>query len=358
MMKKSFNTNEGRPEFPRNEVRSAISRGIQQAEDLLQEKPKRKRKPFVYVGSAAVIAFGLLVGTSYISPALASTLSRLPIIGSVFSDSGLIGLKRASEQGLTSVIGETQTIDGISVTVDEVLYDQTNITVGFTVESKKELSEHYFGAGMNFTINGETFNMSGSHHEKIVSPTVRTGITDFNVTEEMPESFELGMVLEGESGEKWMFSTPIEEISDVEHITVNHKQQAEGIHLDVSELSLSPSSVGISFEASQQGNLDDRVETSFIEFRMTDEHGKEIISHSGGVKGEFNDGKWVFNGNKTFDPINNDVKELTITPYLMLPTGGSSAEINENGEEIVTEFDGSSLKEVKFKPFTVTLPTK
>ncbi|MGM0878723.1 MAG: DUF5643 domain-containing protein [Bacillota bacterium] len=172
-----------------------------------------------------------------------------------------------------------------------MLYDRTNVTVGFTVESKKELSEHYFGSGMHFTINGKNFTMSGSYHEKIVSPTVRTGIVDFNVTEEMPESFELGMVLEGENGEKWMFSTPIEEISDIEHVTVNHQQQAEGIQLEVSELSLSPSSVGISFEASQQGNLDDQVEASFIEFRMTDDHGKEIISHSGGVKGEFNDGK-------------------------------------------------------------------
>jgi len=34
---------------------------------------------------------------------------------------------------------------------------------------------------------------------------------------------------------------------------------------------------------------------------------KEIISHSGGVKGEFNDGKWVLTRKKTFDPIRNDV---------------------------------------------------
>ncbi|MGM0878724.1 MAG: hypothetical protein ACQEWV_29590 [Bacillota bacterium] len=46
---------------------------------------------------------------------------------------------------------------------------------------------------------------------------------------------------------------------------------------------------------------------------------------------------------------------MTITPYLMLPTGGSSVEINANEEETVTEFDRASLKEVKFKPFTVTL---
>ena len=151
-MKKLFNVKNGLPEFPRDEVRAAISKGIQQAEQQgnlqevpLQMKQKRKRKPLLYLASTAA-TFGILLGSAYVSPTLASTLSQLPIIGSVFSDSGLLGLKQASEQGLTSAVGKTKTINGISVTVNEVLYDETKITVGLTIDSEKKLSKEYFGA--------------------------------------------------------------------------------------------------------------------------------------------------------------------------------------------------------------------
>ncbi|MFH0070727.1 DUF4179 domain-containing protein [Peribacillus sp. NPDC056705] len=364
-MKNSFDTKGSRPEFPRDEVWTAISRGIQLAEDQinlnkesLQEKRKSKRKPLVYTAAAAVVAFGILVGSSYISPALANGLSRLPIIGSVFSDSGILGLKQASDKGLTSAIGETQTVNGISVTLDEVLYDQTNITVGFTVESEEELSDDYFGAGMDFTINGEQppNGFSGGYHEKVVSPTVRTGIVDFAVTEEMPEEFELGLVLRGENGEKWMFSTPIEVISELVRVPVNHKQQAEGIKLTVSELVLSPSGVGLSYEASEKGNLNDELGASYIDFRMTDENGKEITSHSGPVTGKRHKGIMVFNGQNKFDPVSEGVKELTITPYLALPTDGGGVEFDENGESIELEFKGDSLQPVEFESFKVKIP--
>ncbi len=363
-MKKSFNHNSSLPEFPRDEVRKAIAKGIQQAEEQvnmnnapLQITRKSKRKPLVYVASA-VAACGIMIGSAYVSPTFASTLAQLPIVGSVFGDSGLLGLKQASEQGLTKTVGEKQTINGISVTVDEVLYDDTNITVGFKIESDKELSNEYFGAGMDLKMNGKFLSGSGSYGEENLSPTVRTGITTYNVADNMPSSFELGLTLEGQEGEKWEFSTPIKKIVDIVHLPVNHQQQAEGIQLDVSRVSLSPSGVGLSFEASETGNIENpQIGASNIEFRITDQSGKEITSHSGGTAGQFYDGVWVFSGNKTFDPISEDVSKLIITPYLMLPTGGSGMQVQPNGEETKIPFDKSTLKEVKFQPFTVEVPS-
>lgn len=131
-MKKPFNENGTLPEFPREEVRAAITNGIKQAEEQsnmtqtpVQMKRKSKRKPLLYVASTAA-AFSIMIGSAaYVSPTFASTLSQLPIVGSVFSNSGSLGLKQASEQGLTSTIGEKHTINGISVTIDEVLYDES-----------------------------------------------------------------------------------------------------------------------------------------------------------------------------------------------------------------------------------------
>ncbi|MFF2793910.1 DUF4179 domain-containing protein [Lysinibacillus xylanilyticus] len=364
-MKKPFNENSTLPEFPRDEVRAAITNGIKQAEEQtnmsqtpVQIKRKSKRKPLLYVASTAA-AFSIMVGSAaYVSPTFASTLSQLPIVGSVFSNSGLPGLKQASEQGLTSTIGEKHTINGISVTLDEILYDESNITVGFTIDSEKELSNEYFGAGLDFTINGKYPEASsGSYGEKVLSPTVRTGIATFDVKDNMPDSFEMGLVLEGKGGEKWEFEAPVKKITDIVYVPVNHQQQAEGIQLDVSKISLSPSGIALDYTATEKGTIDNsQIGASFIEFRITDQNGKEITSHSGGGEGHFDNGVWNFSSTKSFDPISVDVQKLTITPYLMLPSGGGGVQIDKDGAETKIPFNKSSQKEVKFQPFTVEVP--
>lgn len=366
-MKKSFNENSTLPEFPRDEVRTAIANGIKQAEEQkmmtqapVQMKRKSKRRPLLYVASGAA-AFSIMVGSAaYVSPTFASTLSQLPIVGSVFSNSGLPGLKQASEQGLTSTIGEKHTINGISVTIDEVLYDESNITVGFTVDSEKELSKDYFEAGLDFTINGKNPQVaSGSFEEKVISSTVHTGLARFAVMGKMPDSFEMGLVLEGKGGEKWEFKAPVKKITDIVYVPVNHHQQADGIQLDVSKISLSPSGIALDYKASEKGTIDNpQVGASFIEFRITDQNGKEITSHSGGGEGHFDNGIWDFSSIKSFDPILDDVQKLTITPYLMLPSGGGGVQVDKNGTETKIPFDKSSLKEVKFQSFTVEIPKK
>lgn len=233
-MKELFDENGSLPEFPKDEVRAAITNGIQQAEEQsnmtqtpVQIKRKSKRKPLLYLASTAA-AFSIMVGSAaYVSPTFASTLAQLPIVGSVFSDYDFLGLKQSSEQGLTSIIGEKQTINGISVTIDEVLYDESNISVGYTIESEKELSNRhfirYFGAGMVLTINGA--NPEGNYESfgKVVTGPVHTFVARFKVKDQMPDSFEMGLMLEGKEGEKWEFSVPVKKIADTIDVPVNRQ---------------------------------------------------------------------------------------------------------------------------------------
>src|SRR5699024_6342682 len=187
-----------------------------------------------------------------------SSLAKIPIIGSVFGDSDLIGLQQAQEKGLTSQIGETQTINGISVTLDEILYDQNNITVGFQIESEKELTEFYFGAGMEYTINGDLpRGSSGSYGEEILSPTYRTAMEQITVTEEMPSEFDLGILLQGENGENFYFSAPIKQIDDIEKIPIDYTKTVDGIKLEITEVSYGASGTSVSFESTEDAALAD-----------------------------------------------------------------------------------------------------
>lgn len=347
-------------DFPKEQVRSAIRSGIIRAEEQITtphiKKNNAKRKlVYAFCSVAAVIA--ILVGSSYFSPALASSLSQIPIIGSIFANSDLIGLQQAQKKGLTNEIGETQTVNGIAVTLDEILYDQNNITVGLYIESEKKLDELYFGAGMDFTIDGNfPSGSTGSYGENILSPTTRTAIQEINVTEEMPENFELGLILHGENGEKWYFSTPVQKITDINKIAVNHSQSVDGVDLKVSELSISPTGLSLSYESSEDETDFELSRGGNIEFKVVDQDGNEITGHSGGASGELVKNKIVFKSNKHFDPIDSNVSELTITPYVVIPSGGGGVEVDENGNEKELEYKGDMIQPVEFESFKVRIP--
>jgi len=352
-------------EFPKEQVRSAIQMGIAQAEEQMKNKVNnpyrnrknnRKRKVIYALGSVAA-AFGLLIGSSYYSPVLASNLSQIPIIGSVFGDSDLIGLKQAQKKGLTTEVGETQTINGISVTLDEILYDQNNITIGLIIESEKELGENYFGAGMDFTIDGELpEGSSGGYGEESQSTTTKTAIQTISVTDDMPNAFELGLILHGENGENWYFSTPIKKITDMKKVPIQHSQNVDGIHLTVTELAISDTGVSISYESSEEKTDFEQSRAGDIEFLVVDQDGNEINGHSGGVKGEKVKDHVVYKSNKQFDPIDSTVTELTITPYIETPTDKGGEEYDQNGESKEIEFKGDSLQKVEFESFKVNIP--
>ncbi|PKG22910.1 DUF4179 domain-containing protein [Niallia nealsonii] len=352
-------------DFPKEEVRSAIRAGILQAEaqqnvyinNKHRNRKNIRKRNIVYTLAGLAAAFGILVGSSYHSPALASSLSQIPIIGSVFGDSNVVGLKQAQKNGLTNKIGETQTINGISVTIEEILYDQNAITVGYKIEAEKELGENYFGSGANFTIN-KTYSPvgSGGYGENIQLSTVRTAIQELTVTKDLPNAFELGIVLHGDKGETWYFSAPIKKITDIKKIPIQHSQKASGINLTVTEITLSKTGVGLSFESSEKGTDFEKNRASFIEFKLVDQNGKEVKSYSGGGMGQIIKNNIVFTSTKKFDPIDSDIKELTIIPYLALPENGGGIEWGENGESNELEFKRDSLQSVDFKSFKVKIP--
>ena len=356
-MKKSHDPSE---EFPQDQVRAAIHSGIIQAKkqvDTFSPQMKKKKRKTLFTLCSVAAVLGIFICSVYYSPALASSLSQIPIIGSVFGNSDLIGLQKAQKNGLTSEIGETETINGISVTLDEILYDQNNITIGLFIESDKELDELYFGAGMDFTINGKNpAGSTGSYGEDILSATSRTAIQEINVSEEMPEEFELGLILRGENGEKWFFSTPIKKITGIHKIPINHTQTVDGLTLTVTEFSFSETGSSITYESSEEETDFDLSRGGNIEFKVVNENGNEITGRSGGATGELGKDRIEFNSSKQFDPIDPNVTELTITPYLVIPSGGGGVEIDENGKEKELEYKGNLIKPIEFDSFKIKIP--
>lgn len=322
-----------------------------------EHPPKRKkswRNKFVYSASAAVVAFGLLIGSATVSPAMADIVSKIPLIGSIFSESDNVRLAQVSNLGLTQVVGLSQTVEGDTITIDEVFYDGIRLTVSYSLESQEPLWGHYFkSAGPDFTINGKSISYGGSLEETEVTPTYRTGIADIGAFDDLPKELDFGLTFEGKDNKIWQFKFPVKARTDVEIIELNHTQTVGGVELSVPDFKMSPGGLHFNFQAIAKENNNF---TATIDFKIVDDSGQEITGHSGVSQSEIVKGTEYSSGNRLFDPIADDVKELTVTPYFQLPTGGDGVEVDEEGNETKLEFKPYIGGEIEFKSFTIKVP--
>ncbi|WP_438313393.1 DUF4179 domain-containing protein [Sporosarcina sp. FA9] len=327
------------------------------SQTLRKNVPKRKKsmcKKLIYTASAAVVALGLLVGSATVSPVMANFVLQIPLLGSIFSESGDLGLVQVSNLGLTQAVGVSKAVKGDTITIDEIFYDGARFTVSYSLETKEPLGENYFEhSGPDFTVDGKTVSYSGGLSETDVTPTYRTGVFSIDAITELPEEFIFGLHFKSLDNKRWKFKIPVKAQSGVEVVTINHTQKAEGIDLSVSDLKISPAGLLIHFNAVSNENF---FLTSSIDFHVVNEEGIEIGSHSGGSKGTNENGKVNQSGNRLFDPISDSVKILTVTPYVSHSTEGGGVEIDKDGTETKIEFKPYDGKRIEFDSFTISLP--
>ncbi|WP_149093754.1 DUF4179 domain-containing protein [Paenibacillus terrae] len=63
------------------------------------------------------------LGSGFVSPAMAETLKNIPLIGSVFQYTYDNGLRTAGKSGLTTTIPLSETQDGVTLHIKEVMFD-------------------------------------------------------------------------------------------------------------------------------------------------------------------------------------------------------------------------------------------
>ncbi|MFS0577389.1 DUF4179 domain-containing protein [Sporosarcina sp. 179-K 3D1 HS] len=328
------------------------------ATTIAEHAPKRKRsirKKMGYAVGAAAVAFGLLIGSASVSPVMANFVSQIPIIGSIFSESGDAGLVQVSNLGMTQMVGASKTSRGDTLTINEVFYDETRLTVSYSLETKEPLGELYFTRGFpDVSINGKSpSSYGGSLQETDVTPNYRTGLFSIDASTDLPDEFTLGLRFEGTDGQRWKFKIPVKAQTNVDVVTLDETQQAGDISLAVTELKISPAGLLIRFNAEAEENF---FLTSNIDFKVVDDLGIKLGSHSGGSQGTLKDGREFFEGNRLFDPVSADARKLTITPVAQHASGGGGVEIAEDGSETKLEFTPYTGEPIEFKSFTVELP--
>lgn len=321
------------------------------------EMPKRKGMVWrrMAIGtSAAILSLGILVGSAAVSPAMANFVSQIPIIGSIFSQSEDKGLVQVSETGLAQVIGETKTVNGTSLTIDELFYDGTRFTFSYSLVSDVPITDNHYLIPSSTTIDGEQYiSGMGRGDEVVISPTERTGIYELGTIKPereqlLKEEFELGLWFEGKGGEKWDFHIPVVKQAAVQLIDINEVQQLEehNLKLIVTSIESGPGGMLLNYKIESPY---DRNLASFIRFQVFDENGNEYKANTGGGYGE----RYV-KMNVLYDPIKDDATQLTINPYMYIPEEGTAFEFI-GGEMVPKDYSAYREKMYPFKTFRVKL---
>lgn len=302
--------------------------------------------------SAAVLSLGILVGSAAISPAMANFVSQIPIIGSIFSQSNDKGLVQVSETGLTQIVGETKTVNGKSLTIDEVFYDGTRFTFSYSLVSDVPITDNYLMP--SWTIDGQQYASGmGRDAEVVISPMERTGIYELGYYQEetvpLKEKFELGLWFEGEGGEKWDFHIPVVKQADQRLIAINAIQELDDLNLKLIVTSIESGPGGMLLNYKIESPHDQHM-ASFIRFEVFDENGNVYKMNTGSANGNL-----YLTGNLLFDPIKADATQLTINPIVYIPEEGTAFEMID-GKKVPIDYSAYREKVYPFKSFKVKIP--
>lgn len=315
--------------------------------------PKRKRslrKKVTYGIVAVVAAFGLLIGSATVSPVMANIVSQLPIIGSIFNTSGDIGLKQVGEMGLTQVVGQSKVMGDVTITIDEVYYDGTRFTIGYSFESEQPFGDVQLPSP-RLSIDGEPIGSSASIGLNDISPTVQTHLLNIHAPD-LPEAFDLDLTFQQGDSEKVDFTIPVSTQTDTKLVSIDNSHEAGSFTLELSNLKISPAGVLLAYNKTFPESEVNHLLSEYITFKVVDELGNELVSRSGSGAGEIMNGQEYWTSSELYDPIDDHVKELTIIPYLDLP----KAKRDENGNERAIDYSQYNVEDIKFDSVTVKLP--
>jgi hypothetical protein len=332
-------------QFPdlKNEI-DKIKVPVDQLDDIIAmtvhgttaKKPFR-RKVLYTIGTAAA-GFALFIGSAMVSPSMAKMASGIPLVGTFFNHIGDEGLRIAGQKGLTQVIGQSAKDSGITLTVNEVFYDGTRLTIGYTQESLVPLGEL---ERPNIEVDGKEINFSSGYTGKFATPQKYVGYMDINPTEELPEEFALKMRIDaiGLIPGKWEFSFPVKQSNQVTVIKPKETKTFDGTEMKINSLKLGPAGTDLSVKVvsdTESGGIDPYQ----LNFYVVDDQGNVLDMVSGSGSGERVDGKEVADIEFLYSPLKENVERVRVIPY-------TPSMIENTGDEISVNLDQLSL------PFTL-----
>lgn len=334
---------------PMDKLDSIISNTIKS-----NKKKKSIKKMTFYFVSAAILIIGVFISTASVSPAMAKIAAQVPIIGTFFNDVQDEGLKIAGQKGLTQVVDQSSKDNGITLTMNEIFYDGTRLSFGYTQESLFAIGEL---ERPNIKVNGKEINFSSSSSGDFITPQKYKGMIDINPTEELPEEFEISIRIDaiGIVPGKWEFNFPVEQSNEVTVIRPEKIIMIDKAEVKISSLKLGPAGTDLVVQVTAREE-ESKVDPFDLNFFVVDEHNNVLDAFSSSGHGDTEDGMIKATLDFLFNPLKEGVKKVRVIPYTFSePIGGSErVKVDVNEQEFPFtlsqgDFGDILVKDIQYK---------
>lgn len=260
--------------LPNAELDAAIMNGLLKGK---QRKGKRsKRKPWIYSGMTAAV---LLIGFVYLvnaSPAFASYISKVPgMEGFIEIIDGDKSFKSAVENDYLEQIGISEEKDGITVTIDAAIKDESGMVLFYTVEADRNIDEAHFelkeitdGTGKSLLDDG-AFSAAGSFQDlkkgEKQSQTLDFTFIDFSKVSEYNLTLHL-------HNQEFTFSFTLDNNAKKEIYEINQTVLVHGQAITIKDVTLHPLRADVQISVNEEQNSKHLY--SFDDIRLVDGEGE------------------------------------------------------------------------------------
>lgn len=256
---------------------------------------------------ASSVACLMVVG--FTVPSFAEVLREAPVIGSVFKRVGDAPLQSAQEKGIVTEINQSATDQGYEVNITEVLFDGSQLSIGYVLSSDKELPEQT-NPHTYIEINGErlgTYGSSGTGER--IDAYSYAGLVYVFPAATLPESFDFGLTFRqfGDIKGKWAFTFPVKKQTAGNKIIMPMQAKTYGdITILIEKVSFAATATEIVGRTIQPSAKGEAGLAGLMEFEVVDDKGNRLeqISRTG-------NGDW-FKG--LFASVTDMPQSITIRP--------------------------------------------
>lgn len=301
------------------------------------------------VAAAAALIGIMAIGT--VSPALAQNIPVLSSITQTLNDRLGLG---GNYVEYSQIINKSITDKGITLTINEVLADDSKLVIGYTVKSDKELKEfHGIGLSRFLKVNGKQNGGHGSSYGENIDAYTYVGNEEFHTNlPKTSDKFNIDLnvdeIIDTKGSWKFAFSVSKEELTKNSKIfkPVN-KIDFPDSTVTIDKVVLSPIDTSIFLSGKDKYKKEPNGGSMFdydywIAF---DDAGVELIPKSlGGGSHDTKTG--IFQIEMQYAKSKNIPKYLTIVPCKITPSGGGSVSVDKDGKETYTAIKGKKPVEV------------
>ena len=283
-------------------------------------KGKNNLNVLKYGSAAAMISLVLLVGVGTASPAF---VENIPILNSITqSISNKMGF-HIDYIKYSQLVNKSVTNNGIKITINEVLADNSKLIIGYTIKSDKKIENlQSYSLSRFLKINGKSFASGGS--------AIGNYVDDYNFEESeeihttLPQdsdkfNVDLNITEIGNVKGKWDFGFSMSNTELSRSSTVfkpNKQLEFPSNTMNIEKVVFSPIDTAIFIsgrykdEAAVSNSLSELGLNSFLVY---DDKGVELMTKGGQSTSDSN--PLLFNAELDFNNLKSIPKYLTVIPY-------------------------------------------